>query len=232
MTGPLPARYAEPWRGGFVSRVVAALRPGIRVLDVGSGAQPTIPRDQRPDGCFYVGLDRSAHELARASDAAYDDIVVADICRPLPTHAGRFDLVLSWQVLEHVPSMHAALATQHEALTPGGRMLAMLSGAWSFYALAARVMPYRMTTSLQVRLLDAVPDSKFHTHYDGCTDRALRRILACGGWETWEIVPHYRAGGYLGFSRPLQRAYLVYENWAAHSRRANLATHYFVEAVA
>jgi len=227
----LPERYSEPWRAGYVARVAAALQPGNRVLDVGSGAQPTIPRDQRPDECVYVGLDVSGEELARASDGAYDEVLVADICRPLPPHAGRFDLVTSWQVLEHVPSMRAALAAQHQALVPGGRMVAMLSGGWSFYALAGRIMPYRLSTSLQVRLLGAAPDSKFPTHYDGCTDRALRRMLAEGGWASWEIVPHYKAGGYLGFSRALQRVYLKYEDWAARNQRINLATHYYIEAV-
>ena len=227
----LPPRYRDPWKGSFLARAAPELRPGIRVLDVGSGAKPAIPLDQRPEGCRYVGLDISAYELQRASPGAYDEVIVGDICNGA-TPANRFDLVISWQVLEHIPSMRAAMAAQHAALVPGGRMLAMLSGAWSVQALAARVIPYRLSTALQARLLNSPAEDKFPTRYDGCTDRALRRILAQGGWSSWEIVPHYRAGNYLCFLPPLQRVYLAYESWAARRPRANLATHYIVDALA
>lgn len=230
--GRLPPRYGEAWQAAFLDRVAASLRPGVRILDVGSGARPTVPVDQRPEGCRYVGMDVSAHELERAPAGAYDDVVVGDICRPLPAGLGPFDLVMSWQVLEHVPSLPDALATQKAVLAPGGRMLAMVSGAWAFYALAARVIPYRLSTVLQERLLGADPADKFPTRYDQCTERALRKLLAAGGWASWEIVPRYKAGGYLAFSRPLQRAYLVYENWAERTGRVNLATHYIVDAIA
>lgn len=228
----MPARYREPWKGFLLARATAELRPGVRVLDVGSGARPTIPREQRPEGCVYVGLDVSARELERAEVGAYDEVIVADICSVLGSKVSRFDLVLSWQVLEHVASMRGALAAQHAALVPGGRMLAMLSGAWSVQALAARVIPYRLSTDLQARLLDSVAADKFPTRYDGCTDRALRRILAQGGWAAWEIVPYYRSGNYLSFLPPLQRLYVAYESWAARRPRVNLATHYIIEAVA
>lgn len=228
----LPSRYREPWVGPFLGRVAGALRPGVRVLDVGSGARPTIPRNQRPDGCVYVGLDISPDELDRAAGGEYDEVLVGDICGRLASTEGRFDIVLSWQVLEHVPSMGAALATQHAALVPGGRMVAMLSGGLSVQALGARAIPYRASTWMQSRLLGSIPEDKFPTKYDACTDRSLNRLLADGGWASWEIVPRYRAGIYLSFSRPLQRVYVAYENWAARGSRMNLATHYIVDAVA
>jgi len=229
--GRLPARYGEPWADAFLMRIVPHLKPGVRILDVGSGARPTLSPDQRPAGCVYVGLDISGDELARAGAGAYDETMVGDVSVSQPSLAGRFDLVISWQVLEHVPSMRSAMATQRAALVPGGRMVALLSGTWAAFALAARVTPYRIGTLLQARLLGVAPGEKFPTRYDGCTDRALRRLLDEGGWASWEIVPRYKAGGYLRFSRTLQRLYLVYENWAARGPRVGLATHYIVDAV-
>ena len=170
--------------------------------------------------------------MDRAEADAYDDMLVGDICSKLPATEGRFDLVLSWQVLEHVVSMRDALAAQHAALLPGGRMVAMLSGAFAMHALAARIIPYRVSTWLQGRLLDYVPEDKFPTHFDCCTNRSLRQLLAEGGWTSWELVPLYRSGNYLAFLPPLQRAYVAYENWAAHGPRANLATHYIIDAAA
>ena len=157
-----------------------------------------------PDGCTYAGLDVSGDELRRAAPGAYDEILVGDICERQPATEGRFDLVISWQVLEHVPSMRAALATKHAALVPGGRMVSMLSGAWAMHALAARVIPYRLSTWLQARLLGMTPEDKFPTRYDCCTDGALRKLLDEGGWNSWEVMPLYRSGIYLEFSRPLQ----------------------------
>lgn len=229
--GRLPARYGEPWADAFLARIAPHLKPGVCILDVGSGARPTLPLEQRPEGCVYVGLDVSGNELARAGAGAYDETIVGDVSTALPSLAGRFDLAISWQVLEHVSSMRGALATQRAALAPGGRMVALLSGTWAVFALAARVIPYRMSTQLQARLLGIAPEEKFPTRYDGCTDRALRRLLEEGGWASWEIVPRYKAGGYLRFSRALQRLYLVYENWAAYAPRVDLATHYIVDAV-
>jgi SAM-dependent methyltransferase len=230
--GRLPYRYGQQWQAPFLERVAAQLRPGIKVLDVGSGARPAIPADQRPPGCRYVGMDISSCELERAGPHAYDDVVVWDVCVPMPSLAASFDLVLSWQVLEHVASLRAALDNQRAALAPGGRMIAMLSGTWAIYAIVGRVIPHRTSTMLQARLLGIDARDKFPAHYDGCSDRALRRKLTESGWSAWEIVPYYKAGGYLRFSRPLLQTYLVYENWAERTGRANLATHYLVEAVA
>lgn len=230
--GRLPRRYGEVWQAPFLTAVAARLHPGVSILDVGSGARPVIARQYRPPGCHYVGLDVSAHELTRAGAEAYDATVVGDVCAaPIPNLRG-FDLVLSWQVLEHVPSMRAALLNQHAALAPHGRMVAMFSGAWAVYALAARVIPHRVSIMLQTRLLGADARDKFPAHYDGCTDRAMRRLLRDTGWSSWVITPFYKAGAYVSFLRPLQWAYLSFENWAERGPRPNLATHYLVEAVA
>lgn len=204
----------------------------MSILDVGSGARPTVPPDQRPADCTYVGLDVSGDELDRAGPAAYQEMVIGDISSELPSLTRRFDLVLSWQVLEHVPSLRGALASQRAALAPGGQMVALLSGAWAIYAIAARIIPYRISTPLQARMLGIEPRDKFPTHYDGCTDRQLRRLLREGGWSSWEIEPRYKAGGYLRFSHVLQSGYLRYEDWAARRPYPNLATHYILEAAA
>ncbi len=44
-------------------------------------------------------------------------------------------------------------------------------------------------------------------------------------------MPRYKAGAYVRFFRPLERAYIGYENWVERTGRANLATHYVIWAV-
>jgi hypothetical protein len=43
-------------------------------------------------------------------------------------------------------------------------------------------------------------------------------------------MPLYRGAVYFRFSRPLLKAYLGYENWAAQGNHRDLATHYLIEA--
>jgi SAM-dependent methyltransferase len=227
--GELPPRYAEPWARPFFAATQPALTPGAAILDVGSGRRPALPPEERPAGCTYVGLDVSGAELAAAGEDAYDETVVNDISRRQDDLKERFDLVLSWQVLEHVPSLEDALENMHGYLRPGGRMVAHLSGSLAAFSLLGRVLPHPVSSRLMQRLLGAAPEEKFPTRYDRCRATKLRPLLA--RWSEHGIVPRYKGGGYFRFSRPLERTYLAYENWAERSGRPDLATHYVIWAV-
>jgi SAM-dependent methyltransferase len=201
----LPARYQMPWRPAFVAQALEYCQPDMTVLDVGGGEAPTLPSEARPVRCTYIG-------------AAED---------PQPSLVGRVDLILSWNVLEHISDMSVALARFHSYLRPGGVLLAQFAGRWAVFAIASRLMPHKLRVQLLWHLIGSPPDKHFPTHYDRCTSRAFDLMLA--EWSGHEIVPHYRGAGYFAFSRPLQRAYLAYESMAM--RNPELATHYNVRAV-
>jgi len=224
--GRLPARYAERWKVPFFERVQPAIAPGIAILDVGSGRTPTIPPDQRPPDCRYVGLDISATELSAAPEGSYDEKVVGDLTKRDIRLENRFDLIVSWQVLEHVVSLESALENLHAYLRPGGRLVSQLSGSFAVFALMSRIIPHRVSVRLMERLLGIEPETKFQTQFDRCYHRALQRLLS--DWQAHEIVPRYNSGGYFAFSGSLLRLYLVYENWLARTNRRNLATHYLI----
>lgn len=118
LTG-LPDRYHVPLRLDFDSRVKERLAPGCRVLDIGSGRHPAFASAERPEGVHYVGLDLSTSELEAAGEGAYDEMVEADASTFIPAFTESFDLVVSWQVLEHVPDMAAALENARRYLKPG-----------------------------------------------------------------------------------------------------------------
>jgi SAM-dependent methyltransferase len=227
--GELPERYAEPWGRPFFAATRPALGAGASILDIGSGRRPTLPPSHRPDRCTYVGMDISADELNAAQDGDYDEIVVNDITEHLSELEEGFDLILSWQVLEHVSSLEAALRNMHSYLRPGGRAVALLSGRRAVFSVLARAIPYRISTRLMERFLGAEPEEKFPTTYDHCTASEIRPLLA--GWSDYGIIPRFKGGGYFRFSRPLERVYLAYENWAAQARRPDLATHYVIWAL-
>jgi SAM-dependent methyltransferase len=224
----LPARYSERWEGRFERRVEAVLRPGMAILDVGSGRRPAIKPADRPAGCRYVGLDLSAAELAAAPAGSYDETQTTDATILVPAFEGRFDLVVSFQVLEHVRSLDAALMNFYSYLVPGGHFIGQFSGTFSLFGLANQAVPDRLAVWLVERLTGRSPDGVFPAHYNHCWDRQIRRILR--PWSGAVIEPLYLGAGYFRFMPPLQRLYLAYENWLMRRESRDLATHYFVDA--
>jgi SAM-dependent methyltransferase len=225
--GLLPARYGYRMQDVFLVTLAPLLTPGVRVLDVGAGRAPTIAAAGRPPGCRYVGLDASPEELAAAPDGSYDEVIVHDVTRPLTIDAA-FDIAISWQVLEHVESLPAALENLRNALADGGTLLAQLSGRYAAFALFARLLPHRLRAAAMARWLEQPQEEKFPIRYDHCTARELERLLA--SWSSSEIVPFYRGATYLSHLRQLQRVYLAYESALAGRDARNLATHYLIIA--
>jgi SAM-dependent methyltransferase len=225
---PLPPRYDDFWRGPFQHELDQVLRPGVRILDVGSGAEPTIAPADRPADCTYVGLDISRHELDRAPPGSYDEIVVADLTRPTPELEGGFDIVLSFQVLEHIKPLDAAMDNMRAFLKPGGAMLARLSGGKSLPALLNRAVPFKVAVWLETRLRDRDPESIFPARYDRCTYSGLSRMLAA--WSRQTVVPQYTGALYFRFLAPLQALYLRFEEWVVKGDRRDLAVYYVIHA--
>src|SRR5581483_8166375 len=156
-----------------------------------------------------------------------DESYVHDIVEPFAEPCG-VDVIISWQVLEHVSSLPRALSNLRAALRPGGTLVAQTSGSYAAFALAARVMPHRLRVTLMARQLGHAEEEKFPTHYDRCTARAIRKMLL--QWESSEIVPFFRGAPYFGMSRPLQRMYLRYEDFIYSRSWDSLATHYLIMA--
>lgn len=227
--GRLPARYGRRMQDAFLERLRPLLVEGVTILDVGGGRDPTLGAADRPTGCRYLGLDISAEELEAAGADAYDAHYVHDIAEPLP-HLSDVDVIISWQVLEHVASLPMALTNLRAMLRPGGSLLAQTSGSFAAFAVAARLMPHWLRVKVLTRYLGHLEEDKFPTHYDHCTARALRKLLR--SWASSQIVPFYRGAPYFSISRPLQRLYLGYEDFIAAREWENLATHYLVVAVA
>ena len=225
----LPARYQTRWQDEFERRVRLHLRDDVRILDLGSGRRPTVPVAERPRNCFCLGVDISRGELEKAPAGSYDGWRVADATRFVGDLENDFDLIVSWQVLEHVRPLERAIENCRRYLRPGGTFVALFSGTLSAVALINRLVPQAVGIAAMKRLLGRDPETVFPAYYDGTWYRPLRAYFE--SWQSWEIVPLFRGADYFSFSRTLQQAYLLYENWAARGNRVNLATHYLVEAV-
>ncbi len=120
------AEEAHPWFvnrrrliRGLVRRFAGHLvRP--RVLDAGSGTGVNLADYSQIGAGFGVELDHEAVAMSRLRGC--DRVSVGDLCR-LPFRAGSFDLVVSTDVIEHVPDDVRALAEMRRVLAGDGRLL-------------------------------------------------------------------------------------------------------------
>lgn len=221
-------RYRHKWRDPFVEAAAEALRPDVVVVDLGGGRRPAISRADLPARARYIGLDLSRAELTAAPPGSYDQMIEADIAEYVPELAGAADLIVSWQVLEHVAPMEAAVRNLHGYLRPGGRLVAQLSGANGLFAVLNRAIPHRVAAASLHHLLGRRPETVFPARYDRCTHTGMARLFA--DWSDVRILPRYHGAGYFRFLPPLQWAYVKAEDFIANGRHRDLATHYLIVA--
>ncbi|MBW2273691.1 MAG: class I SAM-dependent methyltransferase [Deltaproteobacteria bacterium] len=130
------AGMEHAFRTSFARRLARLPPPGAgeRLLDVGAAYGYAVLEAERR-GWQAFGLElasAAAREAARQSSGR----VVAASGLATPFASASFDVVTLWDVLEHLPEPHAAIAEIARVLRPGGRLLLSTGDVGS---LAARV---------------------------------------------------------------------------------------------
>jgi SAM-dependent methyltransferase len=164
-------------------------RPGLRVADLGCGAAPGL-RYLAARGVAAVGLDvapaalREARALLPASR-----LVCADLSAGLPLRAGRFDLVILREVIEHIVDVDLLLRECRRALRPGGALVLTTPNLWD-----ARRPVFRLLG--RVWSGDADP-----THVSLFDPPGLRRALAAAGFAEARVATGFKPLARLGGRR-------------------------------
>jgi SAM-dependent methyltransferase len=96
-------------------------RAGETVLDMGAGSMP-YREDFLAAGLRYVGAD---------IDDSAEVRIAPDGTLPLPESS--VDVVVSFQVLEHVADISRYLSEARRVLRPGGRLLLSTHGSWLYH---------------------------------------------------------------------------------------------------
>lgn len=110
------------------------IKPGARILDIGSGPGRHTCAAYSLEKAIVVGADRNHKDLQEARDRLqfHDrlgehgggqwELTTADIC-DLPFKTGYFDLVICSEVLEHIPNDGLAMAEIIRVVKPGAPLV-------------------------------------------------------------------------------------------------------------
>jgi 2-polyprenyl-3-methyl-5-hydroxy-6-metoxy-1,4-benzoquinol methylase len=147
------ASYVAMREEGGIENDPLAILPGLlrllgdvsdrEILDAGCG-EGYLARILAHRGAHVTGIDFSAQliEMARARSPGHEIVYqVADLSKPLPAYAGRFDQVASYLVLNSVQDRLGFAATLASVLKPGGTLVQSLLNPYGAF-LHRRVRDY------------------------------------------------------------------------------------------
>ncbi len=151
----------------LAGQIVAPLKPGYRVLEVGCGTGGVLRvLEECCRGGTVVGMDPFAEGLRQARRRAPSLLVQADIHDP--PFGEPFDLIGVFDVLEHVPDDLAALRTLSRMLAPGGALLLTVPAhpsLWSYFDEASRHARRYLLGDVRERLELAGFEIEYLSHF-------------------------------------------------------------------
>lgn len=189
----------------FFTQLAALLRPEDVVLDFGAGRGEFV--DQDPSA-YRVRLQNFQGRCAHVDGCDPDPVVlqnptldaatVIEPDQPLPYENGRFDLIISRYVFEHIENPEWAAAELLRVLKPGGWICAMTPNKWGYVALISRLLPNSLHSGALARVQPGRLDKDvFPTYYRLNRPAAVRRFFGFGAdvfHYSTSAVPSYHFG--------------------------------------
>jgi SAM-dependent methyltransferase len=181
------------------------------VCDIGGGANPLLSPEagERAGIERYVLLDVSSEELAK-SPSGYEK-VTADIARDNLSELGKFDLIISHAVAEHVDDPNAFHRNIYGLLNERGRAMHYFPTFYDPVFIANRVLPEGLSERVLQRIQRGRDNDgnhgKFPAYYRWCRGPTRRQIerLTDIGYAINEYVGIF-GHGYFGPLPSVQRA--------------------------
>lgn len=103
----------------YLEKRCSVLRKKARIFEIGS-AVGAVANMLAQRGHEVVGSDISPFMVKKAGELVPSvPFVLCDIQKPIPLKK-KFDVIMGFEVLEHVPDLHPALANIKTSLRPGG----------------------------------------------------------------------------------------------------------------
>jgi len=106
------------------------LKPGIRILEIGTGTGALLS-ELRNAGLDVVGVEINPTHIAKAHER-FGDLPITKVDGvELPFDDDTFDVVISFDVFEHIPDPDAHCREVTRVLKPGGRYLMQTPNKWT-----------------------------------------------------------------------------------------------------
>jgi len=176
-----------------------------RVLEAGGIDRPLLKNS--PD-ITYTGLDIEYRERCRE---IYDNFIIQSIEDRLP---GKYDLICSFTLLEHVRDNTRAIGTIYDALEPGGMMVHYVPSGLHPYSLLIRLVGPKLSLALLRRLHpDVIGQSGYPAYFDQCTVGAMDRLCRMTGFTDVRFSCYYRANFYFEVFFPAFLAVTLWEEF-------------------
>lgn len=126
------SKWNRPVWGNFSSNLqfleaTGVLRSPLRILDIGCG-KGLLAEHLRAHGHHVVGVDASLQAISACSDTVMRCVALG---QALPLAAKSFDLVVEFDVFEHIPDTDEHLSEVHRVLAPGGCYLFQTPNKWT-----------------------------------------------------------------------------------------------------
>ena len=198
----------------FFNQVNALLTPEMSVLDFGAGRGKWADVEQG----YKLGLTTLRGKCREVIGADMDDAIRenplidrAIVLKPLerlPFSDDYFDLIVSWAVFEHIENPAFVSEELTRVLKPGGWLCAWTPSKWSYFAIAARIIPKRYHTRVirwtsskrqdkdvfpiayKLNTLNAINRhfgqfDNFSYYYNGAPSYYAKSMILARLWQLW-----------------------------------------------
>jgi len=179
----------------FAARVKDLLQPNHQLLDLGAGAGVVPQLRFRGVARRVCGVDPDPRVLENPN---LDDAKVGD-AENIPFPDESFDIVISTNVLEHLPDPAKAFLEVARVLKPGGIFLVKTPNWWNYMPPLAMITPVSLHDRLNPKPGGDEEDS-FPVLYRANTSRSIRRYAAGAGMRLRSVRMIDGRAGYLTFN--------------------------------
>jgi SAM-dependent methyltransferase len=230
---PIQDRWFESaWQS--YTPTVMALAKGKRVLEVGAGRRPLFtPEELAANAIAYTANDIDQGELDRIPF----DVAKAcfDVAGGVPDgFKGKFDLIFSQFVQEHVHDGKKYYANLHALLAPGGVALNFHPTLYHPVFIANLMLPEALSAKVLRTLFpnrNHDENPKFPAYYKLCTSMpGTAETIRALGFASVEILPFY---GHLYLQKVplLNRMSAAFDRWLMRRNIRRFSTYAYTLAV-
>jgi len=193
-------------------RSIVAQYPDAAILELGGGRRPSFQLSELPDNLkSYTVNDISDEELSLVPEGY--DTACFDVAGDASGFEGRYDVVFSRFLAEHVRDGRAMHRNIYKVLKPGGVAFHLIPTLYALPFVINRLLPERIGEKVLALNPRREISPKFPAFYSWCRGNtpAMRRLFDQIGYERVEIRGFY--GHFYYETIPLLREI---ESWFAH----------------